>query len=568
MTRRSTAVHEQPGTDAGVVASTIQVGPQAADSRFMPVLSIDSIFESPQNPRKHFDPAALQELEQSIREKGVLTPVLVRPVPGWSVTPETIRPRQYELAAGHRRFRAAKAAGLDALPAVAREMTDAELLEVLVIENDQREDVHPLEEAAGYQALMRTAKYDVVRIAARIGRSAKYVYDRLKLMQLTPKAQALFMAGKFSAGHAILLARLKPEDQKRALALEHRDRGLFRSENGIPFREDEKDPYHLATPRSVREFEGWIQDRVRAEAAHVDPFLFPETAAILEERKGDKLKPIQITSEYRASDDVREAAKGERILGQAMWKRADGKEDSKTCAWSRVGFVACGPGQGEAFVVCANKDKCVVHWGSEIGARKKRQREIAKGGAPAKKARDRYAEEEKKRQQERDREEAERARWEKARPAILTATAARVLEMPTKAQGFLAELIIRGLDNYQSKKQDLVHVPRGKTAEDLVRHAAFLVLAARTHGWHAQSDFSKVARGMGLDVAKILDEAAPATTVQTAAKGQPGVCRKCGCTEDAACEGGCGWVDKKQTKCSSCFGPQVARERAAKKGGH
>lgn len=560
MTRRSTAVHEQPGTDAGVVASTIQVGPQAADSRFMPVLSIDSIFESPQNPRKHFDPTALQELEQSIREKGVLTPVLVRPVPGWSVTPETIRPRQYELAAGHRRFRAAKAAGLDALPAVAREMTDAELLEVLVIENDQREDVHPLEEAAGYLALMRTAKYDVARIAARTGRSAKYVYDRLKLMELIPKAQALFMAGKFSAGHAILLARLKPEDQKRALTLEHRDRGLFRSENGIPFREederaDEKDPYHLATPRSVREFEGWIQDRVRAEVAHVDPFLFPDTAAILEERKADKLKAIQITSEYRASDDVREAAKGERILGQAMWKRADGKEGSKTCARSRVGFVACGPGQGEAFVVCANKDKCEVHWGSDIRARKKRQSEIAKGGAPAKKARDRYAEEEKKRQEERDREEAERGRWRKARPQIVEALVAAVTKAPVGVDSALGR-IVHQLARCGNAIQKLV--PIGKTSDDLVRHLAFSKLHdLATNEYWAARELPAQCKALGFDVRKILDQAAP---VQTSAKPQAGTCRKCGCTEGAACEGGCGWVDKARTKCSSCFPPKLAKK--------
>jgi len=236
-------------------------------TEYRPAMPIADLFESKQNPRQRFDPEGLKELEASIREKGVLTPLLVRK-----------NGKAYEIAAGHRRYRAAKALGLEAVPVVVREMTDTELLEVLVIENDQREDVHPLEEADGYRRLLMPGTgYDVARVAARIGRSEKYVYDRMKLLQLVPQAQRLFLEGKFDAGHAILLARLKPADQKRAIAVHNNGnayqiRGLFQEQHGeLPFEgktEEEScqalkaDPYLEVKAVSVREFASYIQAAV------------------------------------------------------------------------------------------------------------------------------------------------------------------------------------------------------------------------------------------------------------------------------------------------------------------
>jgi len=101
------------------------------------VVPLADLHESKRNPRKHFNAEALAELAASIAAKGVLTPLLVRP-----------NAAGYEIAAGHRRYRAAKAAGVDQVPAIVREMTDTEFLEILTIENLQREDVHPLEEAS------------------------------------------------------------------------------------------------------------------------------------------------------------------------------------------------------------------------------------------------------------------------------------------------------------------------------------------------------------------------------------------------------------------------------------
>ena len=164
------------------------------------------IFASPTNPRKTFDEAALAELAESILRHGVLQPVLLRPHP-------TRASGHYELVAGERRWRAAKVAKLAEIPATVRDLTDAEVLEIQVVENLQREDIHPLEEAAGYEALLRCehaggAPYTVEEIAAKVGKSKSYVYQRMRLTALGGKAREAFVAGKVDAARALLIARI------------------------------------------------------------------------------------------------------------------------------------------------------------------------------------------------------------------------------------------------------------------------------------------------------------------------------------------------------------------------
>ena len=174
------------------------------------------VYPSPTNPRKHFDAARLADLTESVKKLGVLEPVLVRPYS---------RPNDrnaFELVAGERRYRAAKAAGLEYIPAISRELSDAETLEIQVVENVQREDLHPLEEADGYHSLLACQHgdghaYTVEEIAAKVGKSASYVYQRLKLSALTGKSREAFECGHFGAAHALLLARIAdPKEQDEA----------------------------------------------------------------------------------------------------------------------------------------------------------------------------------------------------------------------------------------------------------------------------------------------------------------------------------------------------------------
>ncbi len=176
-------------------------------------LHLDAIVASTTNPRKHFDKAALQELAESIAKHGILQAILVRPNGAGG---------KFELVAGERRWRAAKIAKLERIPVSVRELTDAEVLEIQVVENLQRADLHPLEEAEGYEQLMKChhadgRTYTADEIAAKVGKSKSYVYQRLKLTSLMPKAREAFYAGRLDASRALLVARIPESLQEQAL---------------------------------------------------------------------------------------------------------------------------------------------------------------------------------------------------------------------------------------------------------------------------------------------------------------------------------------------------------------
>lgn len=173
-------------------------------------LPIDAISASPSNPRKHFDEAYLADLAATIKVHDVIQPITVRPNP----TGRTL----YELVVGECRWRAAKLAGLDDIPAFWRELDDKQVIEIQVIENLQRRDVHPLEEAEGYELLIKRHGYTAEQIADKIGKSRSYVYGRLKLTALCELAREAFYAGKLDASTALLVARISGESlQKKAL---------------------------------------------------------------------------------------------------------------------------------------------------------------------------------------------------------------------------------------------------------------------------------------------------------------------------------------------------------------
>lgn len=189
------------------MSTTMATRPKTAAPGAFQTLPIDQVDESALNTRRRFDPKSIDELAASIRAHGVLTPILVRP-----------KGKRFEIAAGARRLRAARKAQLTEIPAVVREMDDVQFLEVITIENLQREDVHPLDEALGYKALIEKAGYDAQQIADRIGKSLGYVYARMKLAELIPPLQKQFLDGSITASHAVLVARLQPKDQARVLA--------------------------------------------------------------------------------------------------------------------------------------------------------------------------------------------------------------------------------------------------------------------------------------------------------------------------------------------------------------
>jgi len=168
-------------------------------------IPIEALYESETNPRRTFDEDGLAELATSIREVGILPPLVVRQLNGASRAATAPR---YEVVAGARRLRAARLAGLAEIPVVVRDLTDEQALEVTVTENLLREDLPPLEEAEGFRLLHVRHHHGVDRIAEKTGKSREYVYARLKLVELPDKAKAALAEGKISASVALLLARL------------------------------------------------------------------------------------------------------------------------------------------------------------------------------------------------------------------------------------------------------------------------------------------------------------------------------------------------------------------------
>ena len=160
------------------------------------------------NPRQHFNEEDLKELSETIRKSGVFQAILARP-----------KEQGLEIVFGERRYRASLLAGKETIPALVREMSDAEVLEAQLVENLQRRDVHPMEEAEGYKRLLDLAEptYTVEQIAAKVGKSPAYVTTRLKLTELCDEAAAAFYQDHIGVGHALLLAKLPAEQQKPAL---------------------------------------------------------------------------------------------------------------------------------------------------------------------------------------------------------------------------------------------------------------------------------------------------------------------------------------------------------------
>jgi ParB family chromosome partitioning protein len=158
-------------------------------------------------PRKRFAPEELNDLAESIKEKGILQPILVRPVRG--------ELNAYEIVAGERRWRAAQMAQLHEVPVVIREMSDSESLEIAIIENVQRADLNAIEEAAAYYELMERFKFTQEKVAKEVGKSRSHIANTLRLLTLPESVRALVREGKLSAGHARTLIGL-PNAEKRA----------------------------------------------------------------------------------------------------------------------------------------------------------------------------------------------------------------------------------------------------------------------------------------------------------------------------------------------------------------
>lgn len=169
---------------------------------------LDRIHPNPRQPRQQFDQEALAQLAESLRRQGLLQPVVVRPRDDGD----------YELVAGERRWRAAQLAGLMRVPALVRDVDDARMLELALIENIQREELNPIETAQAYQTLMDDLGMTQQEIAERLGKPRSSVANATRLLNLVPQVQRMVVEGKISAGHAKPLVAVSDPRRQREIA--------------------------------------------------------------------------------------------------------------------------------------------------------------------------------------------------------------------------------------------------------------------------------------------------------------------------------------------------------------
>lgn len=260
---------------------------------------IERIEANRDQPRKYFDDEELEELAESIRARGVLQPILVRPIDGGE---------RYEIVAGERRWRASQRANLHEVPVVVRELSDDEALEIAIVENIQRSDLNPMEEAYGYRQLIERYDYTQERLAQNVGKSRSHIANMMRLMNLPATVQDMVRTEELSAGHArALLSHSDPE----ALARKIVDKGL-----------SVRDAEAMVRTGSDEETADAARPNVVSTRKDADTLLLEgDLTAILHmpvsiKRKGRQGGEVRIS--YRSLDDLEELCKMLRGEGEPL----------------------------------------------------------------------------------------------------------------------------------------------------------------------------------------------------------------------------------------------------------
>lgn len=197
--------------DVGVTPSELAAGPATAERR----MPIERVHPNPEQPRRHFDEEHLSDLAASIAQRGIIQPLIVRPLRD--------RPGEVQIVAGERRWRAAQRAGLHEVPIIQRDLDDTEVLEVAIVENIQRADLNAVEEAQGFRQLMERFGHTQEQLSLVLGKSRSHIANLMRLLKLPEAVQEMLRQGTLSAGHARALIVC---DDPTALARQVVARGL------------------------------------------------------------------------------------------------------------------------------------------------------------------------------------------------------------------------------------------------------------------------------------------------------------------------------------------------------
>ncbi len=241
---------------------SILTGAERVVVRKIPLAQIGT---NPDQPRKTFATAELEELAASIRERGVISPILLRSVAN--------QPYMYEIVAGERRYRASKLAGLTEIPAIIKTITDENAMEIALIENVQRENLNPIEEAEGYKNLMAKCGYEIADVVRLIGKSESYIRNAIRLTDLPESVQKMVKDGDISASHARTIA--VAEDPEK-LAIEIKDKKLSVEQTGKLVRDTKrsnKSRAHIVNKidaKTLKSMESGIKTAIGAPARIIE----------------------------------------------------------------------------------------------------------------------------------------------------------------------------------------------------------------------------------------------------------------------------------------------------------
>jgi ParB family transcriptional regulator, chromosome partitioning protein len=264
----------------------IELSPQSPAGNFLEC-DVDKIIPNPFQPRRQFPEAEMAELADSIKAQGILQPLLVRESGG-----------KYELIAGERRLRAAKLAGLFKVPVMVKEIKDAELLELSIIENIQRQDLNPIEEAEAYQQLLTEFKLTQEQVAKRVGKSRPAIANFLRLNQLPQEIKSCLKDGTLTTGHARALLGLTTAALQRKV-------GKLVVDKGLSVRETERLVQGLNADAAQKKAAGTSQDDIYFKSVSEDLSRYFGTKVLIK-RKGQQGK---LEIEFYSDDDL------DRLLG-------------------------------------------------------------------------------------------------------------------------------------------------------------------------------------------------------------------------------------------------------------
>lgn len=442
------------------------------------------------NPRrKKPDAAYVGEMAESMKKFDVIEPLIVR-----------AKGEKFQIVCGGTRYEAAVLASLVDVPAVVRNYSDDEVLEVQLIENIQRNSMHPIDEGEAFKRLIERKKHSPESLAKAIGKSVRWVYNRLEFTKLIPPLRDAFLKDEITVTHAELLARLEPVDQKRidnddndGFPTGHGEPGLWRWDY-LAFEDDKgkSQERKQRSARSSRDVNHWIESNVRlAVETTAVQHLIPEIDDAQVEAQATQARVLQVANAFILPQEPALKKRFEGVLTDRHWKRAGGKS---ACDHAERAVIVFGDGQGEVLDVCINKKQCAKHWPDhQPTAKAKRAGKAKASNDPYRKGTPAYEAREQREAADKAKQAQIQTRWKAFKPALERAVFSAAEKLKTVSGTLLRETLAAHRLPLNTKPAQLARALLIDAVREHFRHA-WVTEEKKLVGW---------AKSLGVDVKKV-----------------------------------------------------------------